>query len=47
MYSLRHEQFMALDEWLGPYRRLWRKGLDALEAHLDRMPDKPARKERK
>jgi DNA-binding transcriptional ArsR family regulator len=39
VYRLRHERLMALDEWLEPYRRLWRHGLDALERHLDSMPD--------
>ena len=44
MYRLRHERLMALDAWLEPYRRLWRGRLDALERHLDEMPDEPARK---
>jgi DNA-binding transcriptional ArsR family regulator len=47
MYRLRHEHLIALDEWLDPYRRLWSKSLDALEQHLDRMPDKPAKKGRR
>ena len=28
-----------LDAWLAPYRRLWQGHLDALERHLDTMPD--------
>jgi hypothetical protein len=47
VYRLRHERLIALDEWLEPYRRLWRHGLDALERHLDAMPDEPLRKGRK
>jgi hypothetical protein len=30
-----------LDDWLAPYRRLWDRSLDALERHLDDMPDSP------
>jgi DNA-binding transcriptional ArsR family regulator len=47
LYRVRHEKLMALDEWLEPYRRLWRHRLDALERHLDAMPDEPSRKGRK
>jgi DNA-binding transcriptional ArsR family regulator len=43
MYRLRHERLMALDAWLEPYRRLWRRHLDALERHLDSMPDEPTK----
>ena len=28
----------TIDEWLGPYRRLWAARLDTLERHLDDMP---------
>jgi hypothetical protein len=31
----------GLDAWLAPYRRLWSESLDALERHLDTMPDGP------
>ena len=37
--QVRPEPLRALDEWLAPYRRLWSARLDALEAHLDTMPD--------
>ena len=47
LYRLRHERLMALDAWLEPYRRLWRRHLDALERHLDAMPDQPKKKGRK
>jgi DNA-binding transcriptional ArsR family regulator len=36
IYALRPEPLVELDEWLGPYRRLWAGRLDALERHLDR-----------
>lgn len=42
-YELRPEPLMALDDWLTPYRWLWRDRLDALERHLDTMPDEGAR----
>ena len=35
-YHLRAEPLVEVDAWLQPYRRLWSKSLDALEAHLDR-----------
>lgn len=34
LYRLRTEPLIELDEWLEPYRRLWRISLDKLEAHL-------------
>jgi DNA-binding transcriptional ArsR family regulator len=34
LYRLRAEPLIELDEWLEPYRRLWRVSLDKLEAHL-------------
>jgi DNA-binding transcriptional ArsR family regulator len=34
LYRLRTEPLIELDEWLEPYRRLWRASLDKLEAHL-------------
>jgi DNA-binding transcriptional ArsR family regulator len=39
-YELRPEPLAEIDAWLAPYRRLWAGSLDALERHLDRMPDK-------
>jgi DNA-binding transcriptional ArsR family regulator len=38
-YQLRLEPLVEVDAWLEPYRRLWREGLDALERHLDAMPE--------
>jgi DNA-binding transcriptional ArsR family regulator len=40
-YRLRVEPLMELDDWLAPYRRFWDDRLDALERHLDTMPDDP------
>jgi DNA-binding transcriptional ArsR family regulator len=34
LYRLRPEPLMELDEWLEPYREMWRKSLDKLERHL-------------
>ncbi|HET8617718.1 MAG TPA: metalloregulator ArsR/SmtB family transcription factor [Acidimicrobiales bacterium] len=39
LYRVRAEPLRELDEWLAPYRRLWSRRLDALESHLDAMPD--------
>jgi DNA-binding transcriptional ArsR family regulator len=38
-YELRPEPLIEIDEWLTPYRWLWIERLDALERHLDTMPD--------
>jgi DNA-binding transcriptional ArsR family regulator len=42
-YELRPEPLAQIDAWLRPYRRLWEDSLDALERHLDAMPDRPDR----
>ena len=34
LYRLRPEPLMELDEWLEPYREMWRTSLDKLERHL-------------
>lgn len=38
-YRLRAEPLAEVDAWLAPYRRLWNRHLDALERHLEVMPD--------
>lgn len=38
-YELCPAPLAEIDEWLTPYRRLWADRLDALERHLDTMPD--------
>jgi DNA-binding transcriptional ArsR family regulator len=38
-YRLRPEPLAEIDAWLAPYRELWSERLDALERHLDAMPD--------
>lgn len=40
-YELDPEPLIEVDEWLAPYRWLWASRLDALERHLDTMPDQP------
>jgi DNA-binding transcriptional ArsR family regulator len=40
-YELHPEPLAELDAWLAPYRRLWAGRFDALERHLDAMPDDP------
>lgn len=40
-YELRPEPLAEIDAWLTPYRWLWEERLDALERHLDKMPDGP------
>jgi DNA-binding transcriptional ArsR family regulator len=39
LYRINVAPLRAVDEWLTPYRMLWTAPLDALEAHLDEMPD--------
>ena len=34
LYRLRPEPLIELDQWLEPYRQLWRASLDKLEEHL-------------
>ena len=38
-YELRPEPLTEIDTWLQPYRKFWAGHLDALERHLDAMPD--------
>jgi DNA-binding transcriptional ArsR family regulator len=39
LYRLRPEPLQQIDEWLAPHRAAWRDRLDALERHLDAMPN--------
>jgi DNA-binding transcriptional ArsR family regulator len=39
VYELNPTPLVEVDTWLQPYRRLWERSLDALEQHLDSMPD--------
>ena len=36
IYALRPEPLADVDAWIGRYRHLWNRSLDALERHLDR-----------
>jgi len=38
LYRLKPEPLQELDAWLAQFRRFWSAHLDALERHLDRMP---------
>ena len=38
-YRLAPAPLAGLDAWLAPYRELWARRLDALEAHLDERED--------
>jgi DNA-binding transcriptional ArsR family regulator len=44
-YELNPEPLAEVDAWLTPYRWLWADRLDALERHLDTMPDTPGPEE--
>jgi DNA-binding transcriptional ArsR family regulator len=35
LYRIRPEPLAEVDDWLTPYRRLWARGLDRLERHLE------------
>jgi DNA-binding transcriptional ArsR family regulator len=39
LYRVRAQPLREVDAWLEPYRALWTESLDALERHLDDMPD--------
>jgi len=46
LYRIKPEPLQQLDAWLGPFRRLWIRHVDALERHLDRIdPPKPDTKQ--
>ena len=38
-YELAPEPLAEIDAWLAPYRRLWSRSLNSLEAHLDANPE--------
>jgi DNA-binding transcriptional ArsR family regulator len=44
VYRLTPEPLQELDAWLAPFRRFWSAHVDALERHLDRMPQSPRAK---
>lgn len=39
IYRVHAEPLREIDDWLTPYRKAWSKRIDALERHLDEMPD--------
>lgn len=44
LYRLQAEPLIELDEWLEPYRQLWRTSLDKFQAHLTGAQTQPWRK---
>jgi DNA-binding transcriptional ArsR family regulator len=46
LYRLRVEPLIELDEWLEPYRAMWRTSLDKLAAHLADSDHRPRRRPR-
>jgi DNA-binding transcriptional ArsR family regulator len=38
LYRLRLEPLAEIDEWLAPFRRMWRRSLDKLDQHLEDNP---------
>ncbi len=40
-YELDVRPLAEIDAWLAPYRWMWDDRFDALERHLDTMPDEP------
>ncbi|HVW68479.1 MAG TPA: metalloregulator ArsR/SmtB family transcription factor [Steroidobacteraceae bacterium] len=47
LYRIRPEPLMEVDAWLAQFRRFWSVHVDALERHLDRMSQVPAKKGKK
>ena len=39
IYALDVRPLAELDSWLEPYRQVWENSLDALERHLDGIPN--------
>ncbi len=39
LYRLKPESLREVDDWLDQFRRFWSTHFDALERHLERMPD--------
>jgi DNA-binding transcriptional ArsR family regulator len=46
LYRVRPGPLREIDTWLGPYRAMWNESLDALEQHLDEMPDRRRKPQR-
>ena len=44
VYELAPAPLRELDDWLAPYRAFWSQRLDALEARLAALSEKPRRK---
>ena len=46
LYRIKPEPLQHLDAWLGPFRRLWIRHVDALERHLDHIDPPSAQKKK-
>lgn len=46
VYRIRPESLREVDAWLAPFRRFWSAHLDALERHLDRTEEEPAKRKK-
>jgi DNA-binding transcriptional ArsR family regulator len=46
LYRVRPNPLIELDDWLEPYRQMWTKSLDRLEAHLTESQPTSRRKRR-
>jgi DNA-binding transcriptional ArsR family regulator len=47
VYSLHPEPLQEIDAWLAPFRKIWSRHVDALEAHLDRQEKAASAKRRR
>lgn len=43
LYSINPQPLCELDQWLQPYRQFWANRLDALEIHLNSLPEEEDR----
>ena len=39
LYRTRADALREIDDWVRPYRRMWRDSLDGLDRHLDAMSE--------
>jgi DNA-binding transcriptional ArsR family regulator len=44
LYRVNVEPLREIDDWVRPYRAMWTDALDALERHLDEIPDDDRRR---
>jgi DNA-binding transcriptional ArsR family regulator len=44
LYNLRPEPLIELEQWLEPYRQMWRESLNKLDQHLSASPKPRSRR---